>query len=66
MFDNEHANQGSQCSSVPTYTLLVHNVALYQLGGVQDNFACSLSNFFYGVQCGVVSLSGEAACSIQT
>ena len=46
MFDNEHANQGSQCSSVPTYTLVVHNVDLYQLGGAQDDFACSLSIFF--------------------
>ncbi len=27
--DNEHANHGSQCSSVPTYALVVHNVALY-------------------------------------
>ncbi len=26
---NIHTNQGSQCSSVPTYTLVVHNVALY-------------------------------------
>ncbi len=25
----EHANQGSQCSSVLMYTLVVHNVALY-------------------------------------
>ena len=46
MVDNEHANQGSQCSSVPTYTLVVHNVALYQLDGAQDDFACSLSTFF--------------------
>ncbi len=57
MFDDEHANQGAQCSSVPTYTLVVHNVALNQLGGAQDNFACSLSFFFHGVQCNVVSLS---------
>ncbi len=40
--DNEHAYQGSQCSSVPTYTLVVHNVALYRLGGAQDDFACLL------------------------
>ena len=46
MFDNEHANQGSQYSSVLTYTLVVHNVALYLLGGAQDDFACSLSIFF--------------------
>ena len=26
----------------PTYTLVVHNVALYQLGGEQDDFACLL------------------------
>ncbi len=30
---NVHTNQGPQCSSVPTYTLVVHNVALYWLGG---------------------------------
>ncbi len=44
-FVNEHANQDSQCSSVPTYTLVVHNVALYRLGGAQDDFACPLSTF---------------------
>ena len=33
--DNEHANQGSQCSFVPAYTLAVHNVTLYLLGGAQ-------------------------------
>ncbi len=44
-------------SSVPTHTLVVHNIALYRLGGAQDNFACSLSNFFDGVQWNVVSLS---------
>ena len=60
MVDNEHANQGSQCSSVLTYTLVVHNVALSRLGGAQDDFACLLS-FFYGVQCSVVSLSGYLA-----
>ncbi len=27
--DNEHANQGLQSRSVPRYTLLVHNIALY-------------------------------------
>ncbi len=53
--DNEH--QGSQCSSVPPYTLVVHNVALYRLGGAHDDFACSLSNLFGRVQCNVVSLS---------
>ena len=30
--------KGSQYSSVPTYMLVVHNIALYRLGGVQDNF----------------------------
>ncbi len=29
VFDNKHANHGSQCRSVPTYTLVVHNIALY-------------------------------------
>ncbi len=46
MFDNKLANQGSQCSSVLTHTLVVHNIDLYRLGGTQDGFACSLSNFF--------------------
>ena len=47
------------CSSVLTYTLIVNNVTLYRLGGVhaQDDYACSLSIFFEGVQCSVVSLS---------
>ena len=40
--DNEHANQGSQCSSVPTHTLVVHNVALSGLGGAQNDSACLL------------------------
>ena len=40
--DTEHANQGSQWSSVLTYTLVVHSVALYRLGGTQDDFACLL------------------------
>ena len=44
--DNEHANQGSQCSSVPTYTLVVHNVALYRLGGGQDDFCMFVIKFF--------------------
>ena len=43
--DNKHANQGSQYNSVPTYTLVVHNIALCWLGGTEDNFACSLSTF---------------------
>ncbi len=47
---------GSQCSSVPTYTLVVHNVILYRLGGAQDDFACSSSNFLM-VYNAVVSLS---------
>ena len=38
-FDNEHANQGSQCSYVRTYTLVVHNAALYWLSRSQDDFA---------------------------
>ena len=45
MVDNEHANQGSQYSSVAMYTLVVHNVAFYQLGAA-DDFACLLSTFF--------------------
>ena len=49
MFDNKHANQGSQCrTSVPTYTFVVHNVALYQLGGAQDDF-CMFVIFVFGV-----------------
>ncbi len=57
MFDNEHSNQSSHCSSVPTYILVAHNIALYWLSGAQDKFACSLSTFFDGVQCSVVSPS---------
>ncbi len=56
MFDNKHANQGSRCSSVPTYTLVMHNIALYHLGGAQDNFACMLSTFFM-VYISVLSVS---------
>ncbi len=37
--------------------VVVHNVASYRLGGAKDNSACSLSIFFDGVQCSVVSLS---------
>ena len=33
------------CSSVPMYTLVVHSVALYRLGGAQDDFACLLTTF---------------------
>ena len=44
LVDNEHANQSLQCScTIPTYTLVVHSVALYWLGGAQEDFACSLS-----------------------
>ena len=61
VFANEHANQGSQGSSVMMYTLVVYNVALYRLSGAKDDFRfiCSLSILFYGVQCSVVSLSGS-------
>ena len=38
---NIHANQGSQCSSVPVHTLMVHNAALFWLGGAEDNFSCT-------------------------
>ncbi len=44
--DNEHTNQGRPCSSIPMYILVihvVHNIALYRLGGSQDDFTCSLS-----------------------
>ncbi len=59
MFDNKHANQGSQCrTSVPTYTFVVHNVALYKLGGAQDDFCMFIMNHFRnGAQYYVVSLS---------
>ncbi len=36
--DNEHENKGSQCSSVLTYTLVVHSIALDRLDGAQDTF----------------------------
>ncbi len=57
MFDNEHANQGSQCSSIQTYTLVVYNIALHRLGGAQEDFACSLSNYFLMVYNAVFSVS---------
>ena len=47
--DNKHANQGSQSSSVLTYTLVVHNVVLSQLGGAQGNFCCIFCCIFYAV-----------------
>ena len=63
--DNEHANQRSHCSFVPTYTLVVHNVALYRLGGAQDDFAYSF-NFFLMVYNAVlsVSISGELCIAL--
>ena len=35
--------QCTKCSFVWTYTFVVHNVALYWLGGAHDDFSCSLS-----------------------
>ena len=64
MFDNEHANQGSQCSSVQTYSLVVHNVALYQLGGGQDDFACSLRTIREKVYNAVLSVSVSVRPSV--
>ncbi len=43
MVDNEHADHGSQCSSVPMFFLVVCNVLLYRLSDAQDDFACPLS-----------------------
>ncbi len=40
---NVHTNQGWQCSSVLTYTLVVHNVALYWLAGAHDDLSCLFS-----------------------
>ena len=40
---NEHANQGSQCSSLPTCNMVEHIVTLYSLDIALDNFAYSLS-----------------------
>ena len=42
MFANRHTYQGAQCSS-----LVVHNVALYRVGGGQDDFAYSLWTFLW-------------------
>ena len=52
MIDNEHANQGSQSSSVPTYTLVVHNVA-YQIlvDGVQMVSSVSVSVCLFILLC---------------
>ena len=41
----------------------IRNVALYRLGGAQDDFACLLSTFFYGLQCSVVSLGFQSSTS---
>ncbi len=59
MIDNVHANQGSRCNSVLTYTLVVHNVALCRLGGAHNDFARLLSNFFM-VYNAVLSVSVSA------
>ncbi len=55
--DNEPANQDSQCSSVPTYNLVVHNVGLYRLGGAKDDFACSSPSLMVYNAVNIVSLS---------
>ncbi len=60
VFDNENANQGSQCSSVPTYTMVVHNVALHRLGGAQDDFAC----LFFMVYNAVLSVLVLSVCAL--
>ncbi len=56
----------SQCSCVPMYTLVVHNVALYWLGVLirwwtWHLFMYVMSHWLYGAQCDVVSL---AVCAL--
>ncbi len=54
---NIHTNQGSQCGSVPTYTWVVHNVALYWLGGAHNVFFMYVISYHRDdAQCDVVSL----------
>ena len=55
---NIHTNQGSQYTSVSTYTLVVHNVALYWLVGAHDE-SCTLwtTTYIDCAQCDVVSLA---------
>ena len=52
--DNEHANQGSQCSFVPTYTMVAQSIALYRLGGAREHVLYQF--FFDSVECSVVIL----------
>ena len=40
-------NMPIKVHNVVLYTLVVHNIALYWLDGAQDDFACSLSTFFW-------------------
>ncbi len=60
--DNKHTNQGSQYSSIPTYTLVVYNVALYRLGGAHWRFCMFVINFFDGVQCSQSPCPHSQAC----
>ena len=61
--DLYHGAQGgpmsvrTQCSSLPTYTLVVHNVALYRLGGAQHDFCMFVINLFLMVYNAVLSVS---------
>ncbi len=47
-------------SSVLTYTLVVHSIALYWLGGAQDDFACLLRTNREMVYNAVLSVSVRA------
>ena len=46
--DNKHTNQGSQCRSVPTYALVVHNVALYFISSDSDGAQYDVVSLFVG------------------
>ncbi len=69
--ETKHANHGSQYSSVPTYTLVVHNVALYRLGGAQDDFVSltvcvcpSLCLGLWNLRCAPIQRYTATVCTI--
>ena len=51
----------TQNSMVLTYTLVVHNIALCQLGGAQDDWPCSLTIFFLMVLSVSVLKTGDGS-----
>ena len=62
IFKGWHSNEGSQCSSVPPYTLVLLKIALYWLGGAEENFACLLSKFFWWCTCTMQCCQSQWVC----